>query len=37
VLPLTWWLDRLTDVPGPVGAVARRAWRRLRLRRLMFR
>ena len=37
VLPLTWWLDRLTDAPGPVGAVARRAWRRLRLRRLLFR
>ena len=37
VLPLSCRLDRLTDQPGPVGAVARRAWRRLRLRRLLFR
>jgi len=35
-LPLGRWLDRRTDAPGVSGRLARRAWRRLRLRRFLF-
>ena len=37
VLPLAVRLDRWTDLPGPAGKVARRAWRRLSLRRQLLR
>jgi hypothetical protein len=37
VLPVAVRLDRATDLPGPAGKVARRLWRRLPLRRQLFR